>query len=144
MKKKDVERLEKLESKDTKYCIGCKKIKPLFEFGFSAKDRKFAQIYCLECRREREKEGRKEKRILQDYGISLKTYDKMLEKQGGGCMICNTKTPEGKGRFHIDHNHLTGKIRGILCCHCNRMLGAAKDDIEILAKAITYLSRSKQ
>ena len=144
MKKKDIERLEQLEFRDTKYCIKCKKIKPLFEFGFSAKDRKFAQSSCLECRKEREKEGRKERRILYDYGISLQTYDKMLEKQGGGCMICGVKIPGGKGRFHVDHDHQTNKIRGLLCCHCNRLLGAAKDNIEILAGAIMYLTESRK
>ena len=69
-------------------------------------------------------------------------YDHMLRQQGGGCKICGTKTPKGKGRFHIDHCHKTNKIRGLLCTNCNVALGLLQDDIKISASAIQYLSES--
>lgn len=143
MTNKDIRRLEQLESKNTKYCITCHKIKPLLEFGFSAKDRKFVQSSCSKCRSEREKEGREEKRIMNTYGISLKSYDKMLKEQGGGCKICGTKIPNCKGRFCVDHDHKTGKIRGLLCTKCNTGLGMFVDNPKILAAAITYLLKTK-
>lgn len=142
MKKKDKERLELLETKDTKYCPICQKIKPLYDFGFTSRGRKFAVTNCTEC----QKGIANENHVLRNYGITLKDYDKMLKEQNGECWICGIKTPGGNGRFHIDHDHkINGKkgIRGLLCMNCNRLLGHAKDDIEILAKAITYLSRKQ-
>ena len=141
MKKKDIERLGRLESENTKYCSKCKIVKPLFEFNIKSNGRKLAQSHCIECDNKKNKENG----IFRDFGITLKDYDKMLEKQNGGCKICGTKEIGHKrqGRFCVDHNHKTGKIRGLLCTNCNRLLGAAKDDIEILTKAITYLTESK-
>jgi len=139
MKKKDVERLE---SENTKICTKCKQVKPLYEFSVSSTGRKFSKSECIECTKERSKESH----ILNKFNITLETYDKMLKKQNGKCKICGSKETgcKSKGRFYIDHDHKTDKIRGLLCNHCNHMLGHAKDDIETLAKAITYLSRSKQ
>lgn len=74
------------------------------------------------------------------YGLTLEQYDAMLASQNGACKICNSFTPGGtSGRFHVDHDHTTGKIRGLLCHHCNIGLGHFKDDISTLAKAIAYL-----
>jgi hypothetical protein len=65
-------------------------------------------------------------------------YLKTLTLQGGTCAIC--KSYEGKGkRMLIDHDHKTGKIRGILCSHCNFALGFSRDNPEILAKMIEYI-----
>lgn len=129
--KKRLKELERLETEDTKFCAGCKKILPLFEFNINSNGRKFAQAICIKCTNEKD--------MLRNRGITLKQYDKLLEKQNNKCKICGTKIPGGRGRFHIDHNHSTGKIRGLLCMNCNRMLGHAKDNIEVLAKAIIYL-----
>ena len=137
--KKRRKELEKLEAENTKYCTICKKVKPLFEFNFNSSGRKFADPYCTKCRKLKSEKTT----ILRTFGITLKEYDKILEKQDGGFKICGTKIPRGSGRFHIDHNHSTGKIRGLLCSSCNVGLGHFKDDIETLAKAITYLVESK-
>lgn len=140
LSKKQYKELEELESEDTKLCSDCKKIKPLYEFGIHANKRKFAQAICLRCGRQRSKENS----IFRNFGITLEQYDKILEKQSGGCKICGTKTPRGKGRFSVDHDHLTGKIRGLLCNNCNHVLGNAKDNIKILAAAIQYLIDSRK
>lgn len=133
--------LEALETKDTKYCAGCRKIKSLYEFAFSKHARKFASTYCLNCKSEKSKENR----IFRTFGLSLREYDVMLAKQNGRCKICgNTKMVKNQGRFHIDHDHKTHKIRGILCQQCNALLGFAKDDIKILASAIQYLIDSRK
>jgi hypothetical protein len=63
----------------------------------------------------------------------------LLQSQGGRCAICHTDQPGGHGRFHIDHDHVSGRIRGLLCNNCNRGLGSLKHDPDFLRKAITYL-----
>ncbi len=133
---KRLKELRKLESEDTKYCPTCKKVKSLVDFAVCSTGRKLASTYCRKCA--------KEVNILRAHGITLKDYDKMLRRQGGGCQICRTKIPGGKGRFHVDHNHATGEIRGLLCVNCNHGLGHFKDDIEILAAAIKYLIASRR
>lgn len=83
------------------------------------------------------------------YGISLEDYEKILVSQNGVCYIClglePTKTRTGKEgkRLAVDHDHKTGKIRGLLCSQCNKLLGNAKDSIEILEKCIEYLKKHK-
>jgi hypothetical protein len=74
------------------------------------------------------------------YGISVSEYESMLEQQGGGCYICGKK-PEDKRALDIDHDHKTGKVRGLLCSNHNRGIGLLNDDISFLARAIQYLAR---
>lgn len=74
------------------------------------------------------------------YGITIADYDQMLEDQGGVCKICGTDTPGARGRFHIDHCHTTGNVRGLLCNNCNHLLGNAQDNPKTLANAIAYLT----
>lgn len=57
------------------------------------------------------------------YGISIETYDTILKSQDGVCALCTKSCATGK-RLAVDHCHSTGKIRGLLCSHCNRSLGA--------------------
>ncbi len=66
------------------------------------------------------------------------TRTTLLSMQGGRCAICGSTTSGGNG-WHLDHDHLTGVNRGVLCNLCNPMLGMAKDSIEILNAAIAYL-----
>lgn len=76
---------------------------------------------------------------------SMECYNKMLESQNGLCKICNQpskqKSNNGKSikSLAVDHCHITGKVRGLLCGDCNSMLGYAKDSINILKSAIEYL-----
>ena len=71
------------------------------------------------------------------YGITQAEFDALLAAQSGRCAICGTDLHPGK--WAIDHDHETGRVRGILCRSCNIMLGLAMDDQSILAKAIKYL-----
>lgn len=77
--------------------------------------------------------------LKQRYGITADQKDAMLAAQGGRCAICATDTPSTSTGWHIDHCHSTKAVRGILCQPCNNMLGMAKDNINILQKAIEYL-----
>lgn len=63
--------------------------------------------------------------------------------QGGKCGICEKPPPVPGASFAVDHNHTTGKVRGVLCASCNAMLGHAKDDITILVRGIRYLEHMK-
>jgi hypothetical protein len=72
------------------------------------------------------------------YRLTTEEWHALLEKQGGKCPICKTDDPGGRN-WHTDHDHATGKIRGILCGRCNIMLGHARDSVEILLAAIAYL-----
>jgi hypothetical protein len=76
------------------------------------------------------------------YGIDVADYERMLQEQNGGCYICGKK-PTGKRALDIDHDHETGKVRGLLCSNHNRGIGLLDDDISLLARAIQYLARHK-
>ena len=83
-----------------------------------------------------EKILRNRKQQVSLYGLTLEDYDAMMERQNGVCAICSTET---KGNLHIDHNHQTNEVRGLLCGKCNRAIGLLNDDISLFTKAITYL-----
>lgn len=76
------------------------------------------------------------------FGITVVEYDRLLAAQGGGCAICGKLQAESEKTFHVDHDHATGKVRGILCGGCNFMLGQVRDDPAILRTAIAYLQAS--
>lgn len=84
----------------------------------------------------------REKSLKRFYGISLEQYNAMLVEQGGVCAGCGGP-PTANGKFYVDHNHQTGRVRGLLCHHCNVSIGYAKDDPSVLDKLAAYL-RSKE
>lgn len=61
----------------------------------------------------------------------------MVEAQGGQCLLCRERPAE-----HVDHDHLTGAVRGVLCFSCNGGLGLFRDRVDIMANAIEYLERT--
>ena len=73
------------------------------------------------------------------YGITVEEYDRMFAEQDGKCAICGVKVE--KHRLCVDHDHATGKVRGLLCRLCNRHLGGFRDSIDLLRRAIAYLER---
>jgi hypothetical protein len=89
-------------------------------------------------RREANPEATRNIALKTKYGITLLEKDAMLRAQGSVCAICKTDTPTKKG-WHVDHCHTTQKVRGVLCHHCNSLLGNARDNPFTLANAITYL-----
>ncbi|TXG77183.1 hypothetical protein E6Q11_03120, partial [Candidatus Dojkabacteria bacterium] len=77
---------------------------------------------------------------IRAYGIEPETYYEMLEKQGNKCAICYGESP--RRAMNIDHNHTTGKVRGLLCDSCNLSLGHLERD-KWLEKAKQYLAKYK-
>jgi hypothetical protein len=77
------------------------------------------------------------------YGITPDEFSAMERAQGGACALCR-KPPTGRLKkdqiLHVDHDHATGRVRGLLCTHCNTALGLLDDDQARLAAAIVYLS----
>jgi len=80
--------------------------------------------------------GERERHLVRKYGVTLECYREMLERQGGACAICR-KTQQRA--FDVDHCHATGRVRGLLCTNCNRMIGHAADDAARLRAAAAYL-----
>lgn len=81
--------------------------------------------------------------LKSDYGMTLNDYNVLLEKQNGKCAICRLDHVDAPWeRLHVDHCHSSEKIRGLLCGHCNRMLGLAKDSPATLIAAANYLKRT--
>jgi hypothetical protein len=79
------------------------------------------------------------KALLKKRGLTEEQYDQMLAAQGGGCAICGARSSDHNKRLGVDHNHQTGEVRGILCDNCNQGLGAFKESIQLLRRAMPYL-----
>jgi len=80
------------------------------------------------------------RRRLKRYGVTEQWYTDTLKDQKNLCDICLDPLIPGR-TTHIDHNHSTGQVRGLLCSHCNFLIGNAKEDKLRLAQAINYLER---
>lgn len=76
---------------------------------------------------------------LSSYGLTPEDYDKLLASQNGVCAICGAKEALNGYKLYVDHDHATGKVRGLLCHHCNIALGALRDNPTLLRKAAKYI-----
>lgn len=129
-----------------KRCPACGETKPLNAFYGNADRPSGCSSYCRGCvaRKHRENsETVRANRIKVSFGISLEQYETLLAKQTGVCAIC--KMPERSKRFKylaVDHCHVTGRVRGLLCSRCNRALGYFGDDAQRLKSAAVYLENS--
>lgn len=81
--------------------------------------------------------------LKRKYDITPEQYDELLVSQNGVCAICARPPADPRGyAMHVDHDHATGTVRGILCGRCNRGIGQFDDDPVVLAAAVDYLRRS--
>ena len=135
-------------------CNRCKESKPWEDFSINSKGLNGRKSICKVCsntqqkahqkkKREEDPEGhynyRREKLLVSKYGITSEDFQRMLDTQGGGCAICGVVRNRVGNNLFVDHCHTGGHNRGLLCYHCNTMLGMAFDDPDILRKAIDYL-----
>lgn len=132
----------------TKRCATCTEEKD--RSAFSPDGRKRDGLYgsCRQCRADKQqsKRGRSDLRERQGqhfkarYGITVEDYDVLLAEQGGKCAVCG-EVPSH--RLHVDHDHETGRVRGLLCTWCNKGLGSFRDDPDKLLSAAAYLIQQR-
>lgn len=157
--------------RDSKACCECKQVQPLAEFTRRRKEPDGLAKQCRTCLKNRKRkwteknlehvretnrspslkyaenhpERKREAMMKCKYGIGVKEYHKLLEQQNDGCAICGappTVRPHStRATLCIDHDHSTGRIRGLLCSHCNHAIGLMQDDPILLEKAAEYLKR---
>jgi hypothetical protein len=109
----------------------------------SSKQKEYSKKYRMEHR-----EWEKNSQLKSRYGITLDEYNELSVKQNGVCAIClnneKSKNKFGNTRnLYVDHDHKTGKVRGLLCHNCNSMLGYSGDNPMILKIGKDYLIRNK-
>jgi len=128
----------------TKFCPDCLSHKMLDSFHKNAQSRDGLVRYCKDCmnKRNREfcaKDDRVKKYSLsRRYGISIEKYNEMFEAQAGKCGICEKHQSELKRALCVDHCHVTGAVRGLLCIKCNAGIGQLNSGA-LLDKAKEYL-----
>jgi len=88
--------------------------------------------------RERVRTQQRDRNLRFFHGINSEDFDLVLGAQNGSCAICGATDPNGRG-WHIDHDHRTGELRGILCSNCNVALGHFKDNTDAMRNAVAYL-----
>lgn len=133
-------------------CIMCKVDKP--EEAFKKTKGTGLSPRCLDCRTRAnlsvkkwiKRNPEKQRAYVTRYNLARSCqgdadqYQQLFEEQGGKCAICKQ---ECHRRLAVDHNHETGKIRGLLCMNCNTGIGKLQDDVLLLEKAILYLKKHR-
>lgn len=136
---------------DSKYCARCNKIKLEKEFNKNKYEPSGLCCYCKVCDKERrdwkgriltdkQKDNQSKQQRRKKYNLTTKELDYLLSV--GKCEICGEIETNLSKPLHIDHNHTTKQVRGILCLQCNTAIGSLKVDdygIDLLCSAISYL-----
>jgi Recombination endonuclease VII len=149
-----------LEEFGMQICRGpCGRKLPLAEFPTRPEMRLGVLKKCKECHSaysrgwvEKNPDKAFNSHLLRRFGITLDEYNAMLARQGGVCAICGEPptSPRNrrkgaqrtfKARLVVDHDHATGKVRGLLCGTCNTGIGSLKDDAATVRAALDYLER---
>jgi hypothetical protein len=81
--------------------------------------------------------------LIRKYNMTLEMYNKMIIDQNYTCAICNRHVNDLPKRLDVDHDHITGQVRGLLCGKCNMGLGYFQDNIDIINKALVYIKLNK-
>ena len=146
LKKNNITARKGAKRKDVAYrkCYFCGETKVIEEFTRN-KNRGYGYDYvCKECSVIK---GRRNT-LKKKYGLSKKEFEKIKEVQGDVCAICGKPEEQqraGKIReLSVDHDHKTGKVRGLLCSKCNIGLGVFRENISILLNAIKYIESNKK
>ncbi len=128
-----------------KWCNDCQSFKPLENFCRNKNTKSGRASYCKDCHNARTRESiqrlhgdPREYRLRRRYGIGKADFDQILAGQGGLCAGCRNAPAA-----HVDHDHETGKVRGLLCFNCNQALGNLRDDLRVMDSLGAYLSRAR-
>ncbi|HWH27582.1 MAG TPA: endonuclease VII domain-containing protein [Mycobacteriales bacterium] len=129
---------------EVKRCPDCGEIKFLDDFPRNKSARDGHGGYCKPCHNARTRAtaerlygGGRSYHLKARYGITIAEYDAMLEAQAGLCALCRERPAE-----HVDHDHLFGHVRGLLCSCCNQGLGNFRDELAHVQAAAHYLERT--
>jgi hypothetical protein len=117
-----------------KFCRTCGEVKPHGEWSLNARASDGLQTRCKACA---SAAGRRD-HLSQSYGLATDDVAELLADQSGICVICLRRPA-----IHVDHDHATGAVRGMLCFRCNAGLGQFSDDVGLLARAAEYLQGRK-
>ena len=134
-------------------CKKCHEIKPLTDFYKTGrktdKDPNTRHHECKECTKARiaashkaNPDKQRDSHLRRSYGITLAQFNRMVLAQGSTCACCGTDKPGGKhNQWCVDHDHVTGTVRELLCKDCNIVLGIIEDSPEHLMRLIQYLAK---
>lgn len=131
-----------------KLCTGCREYKILAQFNKCKKAKDGLKHQCKKCRNTYLKQWgvknplkKREQKYKTRYGISIQDYNNILIKQNNSCAICKSTSPKIGSYFVVDHCHVTGKNRSLLCRNCNSALGLFEENTIFLQKAIEYIEK---
>jgi hypothetical protein len=146
---------EFLTEENLKRCPKCGKTKDRAEFSKKRTAKDGLQGTCKECcaayakvydktySKTEARRASQRRRGLRKYGLTEEGFQAILDSQDGRCACCGTDTPGGHGnQWHVDHCHETGKIRGLLCAHCNTGAGKFGDNLEGALLHVDYMIRT--
>lgn len=135
----------------TKLCSKCKETKAVDDFGIDKSKKDGRPSWCKQCHNQFSRtyyktdagiKSARNRNLKHRFGITSEDYGSMYVEQKGKCAICGIHQFELSCRLAVDHDHKTGKVRGLLCSDCNLALGNFKDSLESLKKAIMYIANS--
>jgi hypothetical protein len=125
----------------TRRCPRCGETKTLADFARNRSAKSGYGSYCKPCHnsvvaenRQKNHGGARSFWLNRRYRVDAAQVAWMVLQQGGVCALCTSGKPE-----HVDHDHRTKRVRGILCFNCNRGLGKFGDDVELMSRAVDYL-----
>lgn len=132
-----------------KWCNKCSKWLPLDAFGENRRTVSGKQDYCKTCHQAYApnfwgKIAGYDQKLINEYGITPGEYLELWKHQGQKCKICRCSISLYERGTALDHDHATGKVRGLLCALCNTALGSFRDAPVILQSAIAYLESAAQ
>lgn len=127
------------DDKGDRLCRGCSKYLPIGEF-YSKDGSKLGTTLCKSCSKNSSRVYNKTTYRFKKYGISEEHFHNILADQNNCCAICKSFFKD-HNEIRIDHDHKTGKFRGLLCHHCNVALGHFQDNLEFLKTGIKYLKK---
>jgi hypothetical protein len=154
---------DSLSKYDLRFCWKCRKFKNLCDFNKKP-------LCCLICKKKTDKvirstpkykamQKRKwnrlysdpeykkkcgDKRLIKLYGITPEKYEEILEEQNYSCAICKIHKNHFVRKLQVDHNHTTGKVRGLLCHRCNTSLGKLYEAKCVLLQMISYITKNEE
>jgi hypothetical protein len=124
-----------------KWCPECDEIKPVADFPRNRAQRNGLGTYCKQCHNRIVDENRaklhgetRNYHLKHRYGITSDDFERMFTEQDGRCAICREAPAE-----HVDHDHATKRVRGLLCFNCNGAPGQFRDRRDLMLAAVAYL-----